>query len=365
MLNKIVPVALLAALLLAACGGATPLEAGTTPTATQRSTSTVTATLSPTPTPWPTEWPTLAAATLAPYPLSIFDTELEDAENDSEWRLANFDAPLALNPHDHFYFMPPVLSSDWRYDVPSSRYGELQAPTNIGGHTGVDFPVDSGTPVMAAAGGRVMFADYGLLYGDEGRGDDPYGLAILIRHDFGFEGARLFSVYAHLSETAVEYGQYVEAGELIGLSGNSGQSTGPHLHFEVRLAENTLYHTLNPELWLSPGEDRGVLAGRITDTFGRPLYARLVEVRNLDSGRRYDTYSYSTAISIGQDPYYGENYVLGDLPAGRYEIAISYLYAWRRVEVEVRPGTVTFFTFTGTNEYRLDLPQVAKPANVP
>ena len=361
---KIVVTALLAATLFVSCTGAATLEAESTPTATQRSTSTTTATLSPTPTPWPTEWPTLAAATLAPYPLSRFETDLEDAEDDSEWRLANFAAPLALNPHDHFYFTPPVLATDWRYDVPSGRYGELQSPTGLGGHTGTDYPVDAGTPVLAAGSGQVLFTDYGLLYPDR-RGEDPYGLAILIRHDFGFEGQRLFSVYAHLSETLVEYGAYVEAGDVIGLSGNSGQSTGPHLHFEVRLAENTLYHTLNPELWLSPGQDRGLIAGRITDTFGRPLYARLVEVRNLDSGRRYDAYSYATAISIGQDPYYGENFVLGDLPAGRYEIAISYLYAWRRIEVEVRPGTVTFLTFAGTNGYRLDLPQVAKPANVP
>jgi murein DD-endopeptidase MepM/ murein hydrolase activator NlpD len=57
-----------------------------------------------------------------------------------------------------------------------------------------------------------------------------YGYHVTIRHREGFE-----TLYAHLSSIAVSYGQYVVKGETIGLSGNTGVSTGPHLHFEMRL----------------------------------------------------------------------------------------------------------------------------------
>lgn len=363
-MHRLVSAALLAALLLGACEGAPALEAETTPTATRRPSSTPTLAPSPTATPWPTEWPTLAAATLAPYPISELNSELEAAEGEGDWRVASFGVPLALNPHDHFYFARPVAANTLNYELPSFRYGELNTASSVGGHTGVDFSVDVGTPVLAAASGEVMFSDYGLLHGYR-RLDDPYGLAILIRHDFSFEGAQLFTVYAHLSRVLVEYGQQVEAGEVIGQAGSSGMSTGPHLHFEVRLARSSIYTTYNPELWLSPPQDSGLLVGRVLDNLGRPMPGRLVEVTQLDTGRRFDAYTYATEISINRDPYYGENFVLSDLPAGRYEIAISFLYAWRRVEVEINPGQVTFFTFQGIDEYAFDLPRGDLPPNVP
>ncbi|HIE53973.1 MAG TPA: M23 family metallopeptidase [Chromatiaceae bacterium] len=81
-------------------------------------------------------------------------------------------------------------------------------------HTGIDFAVPEGTPVHAAAG-TVSFA-----------GERGYGL--LVEHR-GFS-----TYYAHLSRILVEAGQFVEQGQVIALSGNTGLSTGPHLHFEIR-----------------------------------------------------------------------------------------------------------------------------------
>lgn len=90
------------------------------------------------------------------------------------------------------------------------------------GHTGIDFRADIGTAVVAAASGRVIEVSRGWSGG--------YGLEIVIDH-----GAGRISRYAHLSGFAVSSGQVVGQGQLIGYSGNTGWSTGPHLHFEWRI----------------------------------------------------------------------------------------------------------------------------------
>lgn len=88
-----------------------------------------------------------------------------------------------------------------------------------GYHTGVDFSAASGTPVKAVGAGTVVSAGWSGAYGNE----------VVIRHDDG-----RYSQYAHLSSLAVSSGQSVGGGTQIGLSGSTGNSTGPHLHFEIR-----------------------------------------------------------------------------------------------------------------------------------
>ncbi|WP_320774470.1 M23 family metallopeptidase, partial [Streptomyces sp. CRN 30] len=91
-------------------------------------------------------------------------------------------------------------------------------------HSGQDFAVSSGTSVLAAHGGTVVKA------GGNGAGDGPaYGYAVVIKHDNG-----TYTQYAHLSRIDVKIGQTVGTGEHIALSGSTGNSSGPHLHFEVR-----------------------------------------------------------------------------------------------------------------------------------
>ncbi|MGW7693168.1 M23 family metallopeptidase [Streptomyces asiaticus] len=95
-------------------------------------------------------------------------------------------------------------------------------------HSGQDFVVPTGTPVHAAHGGVVVKA------GPNGGGDGPaYGNAIVIKHDNA-----TYSQYAHLSRIDVRIGQSVSTGQQIGLSGSTGNSTGPHLHFEIRTTPN-------------------------------------------------------------------------------------------------------------------------------
>ncbi|MGV9452262.1 M23 family metallopeptidase [Streptomyces sp. NPDC003635] len=95
-------------------------------------------------------------------------------------------------------------------------------------HSGQDFAVASGTQVYAAHGGTVVKA------GSNGAGDGPaYGNAVVIKHGNG-----TYSQYAHLSKIQVKVGQIVKTGQKIALSGNTGNSSGPHLHFEIRTTAN-------------------------------------------------------------------------------------------------------------------------------
>ncbi|MFI1457438.1 M23 family metallopeptidase [Streptomyces roseus] len=101
----------------------------------------------------------------------------------------------------------------------STAYKTPGAMWSSGYHTGVDFVASSGTTVRAVGAGTVVSAGWGGAYGNE----------VVIRHADG-----KYSQYGHLSRLSVSVGQSVTGGQTIGLSGSTGNSTGPHLHFEIR-----------------------------------------------------------------------------------------------------------------------------------
>ncbi|MFI9050606.1 M23 family metallopeptidase [Streptomyces sp. NPDC053427] len=118
----------------------------------------------------------------------------------------------------------PVVAPGAAWMRPVERY-VLSAPFGgagshwAAGHTGQDFAVPVGTPVRSAGGGRIESVTCG----------DGLGISVVVRHRAG-----LYTEYAHLSAALVSPGQRVVPGERIALSGDTGNSTGPHLHFEVR-----------------------------------------------------------------------------------------------------------------------------------
>ncbi|MFD9879860.1 M23 family metallopeptidase [Streptomyces alboflavus] len=119
----------------------------------------------------------------------------------------------------------------WQDPVDNYR---LSASFGLGGsmwaskHSGQDFAVPVGTVVKAVHAGTVVKA------GGNGAGDGPaYGNAVVIKHANG-----TFSQYAHLSKVEVRPGQAITTGQRIALSGNTGNSSGPHLHFEIRTTPN-------------------------------------------------------------------------------------------------------------------------------
>jgi murein DD-endopeptidase MepM/ murein hydrolase activator NlpD len=113
------------------------------------------------------------------------------------------------------------ISLAWPLAVPI--LGDPFGPRGDRFHTGIDLVADAGTPVAAAAAGRVTYAR--VLPGGWGR-------LVTVAH-----GGGVRSLYAHLSRVDVRVGQRLEAGDRVGLVGATGDATGPHLHFEVRVRD--------------------------------------------------------------------------------------------------------------------------------
>jgi len=112
-------------------------------------------------------------------------------------------------------------------------------------HEGIDFTAATGTPIYATGDGVVAEADYN---------SGGYGNKITINHGYSYE-----TVYAHLSKIKVKKGQKVKRGEIIGLMGNTGKSTAPHLHYEVRKAGtplNPIYFFFND---ITPAEYQAMI----------------------------------------------------------------------------------------------------------
>ena len=118
-------------------------------------------------------------------------------------------------------FCSPI-GENWR-NVVTSEFGNRRDPFTgeRRGHTGMDLAVPTGTSVRAALPGTVTVSTYN---------QGGYGYYVMIDH-----GSGLSTLYGHNSQLLARVGQTVEAGDVIALSGSTGRSTGPHLHFEVRI----------------------------------------------------------------------------------------------------------------------------------
>lgn len=115
----------------------------------------------------------------------------------------------------------------------SSHFG----PRGRKHHDGIDIPAPRGTPIVAVDAGVVIYSNNGI------RG---YGNMIVLAH-----GDDVFTVYAHNKKNKVKKGQRVERGQVIALVGNTGRSTGPHLHFEIRVKNKVR----NPAQYLSKAQE--------------------------------------------------------------------------------------------------------------
>ena len=162
--------------------------------------------------------------------LGLIITEEQRGNADSIYNLVRYGAPsgtegwipgagVAFIGADGF--CSPV-GSTWESRV-TSEFGYRSDPFTgqTRGHTGIDIAVPTGTPVRAALPGVVTTAAYNA---------GGYGYYVMVDHGNG-----MVTLYAHNSKLLVQAGDAVEAGDILSLSGSTGRSTGPHLHFEVRI----------------------------------------------------------------------------------------------------------------------------------
>lgn len=265
------------------------------------------------------------------------------------WRPPVEGVPLSVRPQDHFWFARPIASDSVNWPLGSYRYGSTYFGQMVV-HAGVDIDAPLETPILAAGPGTVVWAGWGLFFFERGREDDPYGIAVAVRHDFGYNNQPLYTLYAHMAaENNLFVGQHVETGDILGWVGVTGNTTGPHVHFEVRVGKNDYYATRNPELWMAPYSGWGVLAGQLLDEKGRPLPETPIDIYNEQGRYVYTVYTYGARVA-GPDELWREHFAISDLPAGRYRLKTTLGYtptftetvegATPEVELEIIEGWV-------------------------
>jgi murein DD-endopeptidase MepM/ murein hydrolase activator NlpD len=264
----------------------------------------------------------------------------------------------------------PIAAPGNDYIDTTYRFGSTQSGMRDP-HHGVEFLNGFGTPVLAAGDGVVVVAGTDLDPTSP-RGAWPitfhgpymnfYGNLVVIEHDVPKDllqampdlPPKIYTLYGHLSEISVQVGQPVTAGQQIGKVGQAGIATGSHLHFEVRLGENSYPASRNPETWLAPhldanGQPMGAIAGRFLDSYQNSLEIDSIVLQHLPGGPdgpsdfQVTVRTYEEKGLAGQVPWL-ESFAVGDLPAGWYRITFP-MGGLRQELVQVLPGQLTVVTF--------------------
>ncbi|MGJ3237789.1 MAG: M23 family metallopeptidase [Anaerolineae bacterium] len=270
------------------------------------------------------------------------------------WNIPALVPPLSRDPEgrDHYWFRRPIESDGNNRVLLSYTYG---AGGFFGSriHHGIDMPNPEGEEVYAAAAGEVIFASDGRVT-DDGvnifQNTSVYGNVVYLRHEFGFDGQPIYTLYAHLLTTLVTEGDFVQAGDPIALVGSTGQVTGSHVHFEVRIGgDGDQIHprygdTYNPTLWMVPYVNHGVIAGRVLDVDGNFVDNATVTIRNrLGVVASVPTYTFQNTVNdVNPDPLWGENFAVGDIPVGTYEVLTRINEQLVIEQVQVREGMTAF-----------------------
>lgn len=282
---------------------------------------------------------------------SVVVIDAVTAVADTVWQPPPLIPPISRDPlgRDHFWLMRPVDSNANNavlFYYPYGSDGPEQAnPLRV--HHGIDMPNPIGETVRAAGSGRIFWAADGRQEDSVIFQDSPsYGNVVVIEHDFGYKGQPIYTLYAHLSASLVQNGDTVEAGQVIGLVGNSGRVSGPHVHFEVRVGENAYRSTFNPVLWMVPYVGHGVIAGRVLDENGNWVLDAEITIRNRSTGLIQDTTTtyvfQDTGFDVNSDPIWRENFAIADVPVGRYDV-IATINEERVIrQVQVVEGTTSF-----------------------
>lgn len=203
----------------------------------------------------------------------------------------------------------------------SYLYAEPNIRNRSLGHRGIDILVRHDT-VYSASDGVVDFIGYNP--DDPEGGYEPNGGGNYIFIKSAWDESAIFLFYAHLEKPMVSADDSVYAGQPIAISGNTGYSTGPHLHFEIRMHTrdfNSFRSRRNPELWVGMG-GMGAIYGRIPNAAN----STRVDIKPDPKPRPpYTTFGWALTYNfsdflIGSDDIYNENYAIGDVKPGTYTI---------------------------------------------
>lgn len=333
-----------------------------TNTATAVPTNTPVPTLPPTATALPTWTPTSMAAAVSvnrvcPDPAPIKPEYGRYYVSDAPWPTPNPDLVQA-----HFWLAKPLPGGGRFLINHNFPYGyDMNGRLLL--HNGVDSAEPLGTPVLAVGDGTVVVAqdDFNEWYGWR---CDWYGHLVVIELDETYLDMPVYALYGHVLNISVEAGQRVQTGDPVAEVGFGGAATAPHLHFELRVGSNEFTSTLNPMLWLDPGQTRGVIAGRLLDPEGRPWRGVGLSLIGLsEDASSGNTWSYldDPLHYINPDPGYAENFVFSDLKPGEYEVYTKVQGVEYRAAVAVTAGGVSMVEII-TEAYKTPTPEPLETA---
>jgi murein DD-endopeptidase MepM/ murein hydrolase activator NlpD len=249
------------------------------------------------------------------------------------------------------WFRRPIALTDNPFIDQTYRYGSTMGG-NFQQHQGVEFNNPDGTPVLAIGSGTVVYAGPA----------EAGALTVSIRHDSTFTAHgkryRIFSTYYHNSALSVKVGRKVVKGAAIARVGNTGRATNDHLHLEISAAPFDSLHlvvdslqrfppyTTNPELWIEPLPNTGMVAGQVVDRDGTPVrQARIYGITKRDPADTPFSYAETYGDKAHSHPLYGEHFAVSDVPLGTYVLGteINGKKVFRQVVVE--PGKLTWVVF--------------------
>ena len=264
-----------------------------------------------------------APATLTPIPTPT-PTSVTPTTTSSPTPPPTFTPPALPNtsPWEHYWLRRPIADGGTVWTNKTYPYGHTRGGT-LRPHHGVEFDVEHGTEILAAASGTVVVAgdDTQIAYGPH---TNFYGNLVVIELDAKLNGTTpVYTLYAHLSQVLVRQGQHVDAEQVIALSGATGVADGPHLHFEVRVSQNSYENTRNPLLWLYPFPDRGTVAGRIIWANSELVYEAPVNLRRIDGTSPYAATTTYAQGNTNSDEGWQENFAFDDVHAGYYEVSTT------------------------------------------
>lgn len=235
------------------------------------------------------------------------------------------DTIAARNPLT-VWFRRPIAPTDNSYIDQTYRYGSTMGG-NFQQHQGVEFNNPDGTPVYAIGAGKVVYA---------GRAEQG-ALTVTIRHDttVSADGKkyRIYSTYYHNSALKVKVGQRVTKGTVISRVGNTGRATNDHLHLEMAASPTDSLgaivdslqrfppYTTNPELWIEPLPNTGIIAGQVFDGAGKPVpQARVYGIIKREPAETPFSYAETYGDKAHSHPLYGEHFAVSDVPIGTYTV---------------------------------------------
>ena len=184
----------------------------------------------------------------------------------------------------HIKLYDPFFGSNWTAPLKETKVNSEFGFRRFRWHHGIDLKLTTGDPVFSAFDGIVRMRSYDR---------NGYGYYVLVRHRNGLE-----TLYGHLSKISVEVGQEVRAGDILGLGGSTGRSTGPHLHFEIRYQGLSINPT---EVFdFNYGRLKGDVYTITSSSFDHVIQAQEAVYHRVRSGQNLGVIARQYGVSINQ-----------------------------------------------------------------